>query len=204
MKHPLARRFSTLAVLSTLAACGGQDAPMDDMNMDETPQPAAAPAAEASGSSCPAPGATALTFSIGAINVLLCYGAPSVGGRQIMGGVVPYGQLWQMGAEAPTTLQVSAPVNVGGISLEPGSYSLYAMPGADRWELFVNSNAELGTSIDAGARSTEVGSFAVTPLRLPDTVEQLRYVWEPAAGGDPGGELLLEWENTALAIPIEG
>lgn len=216
MKPFPARLFATLALLSVLAACGGQDAPMDDMN---TAEPAAGDAAEvaiASGLSCYLAGATpeearqrvsphsSLSFSIGSINLLLCYGAPSANGREIMGGLVTYGEPWRIGADEPTTLHVSVPVNVGGVALEPGSYSLYAIPGEDEWEFFINTNWQRwGIPIDADVRSTEIGSFTVTPQEVATTVEQLRYEWEPAAGGDPGGELLLEWEHTLLAIPIE-
>jgi hypothetical protein len=220
------KRFSThllptLVALSVLAACGGQDAPQDapasDASPGAAPAASAAPVANASGLSCYLEGATpaeaqarvsphtSLSFSIGAINLLLCYGAPSVQGREIFGGLEPYGVPWRIGADEPTTLHVSSPVNVGGIALEPGSYSLYAIPGETQWQFFINSNWQRwGIPIDAAVRATEIGSFTVTPLTLPETVEQLRYVWEPAAGGDPGGELLLEWENTALPIPIEG
>jgi hypothetical protein len=217
MKRISTRFLPSLALL-VLAACGGQEAPMDDTNAGGAPAAAAAPSvANASGLSCYLAGATpgeaqqrvsphtSLSFSIGAINVLLCYGAPSAGGREIMGGLVPYGEPWPIGADEPTTLHISAPVNVGGIALEPGSYSLYAIPTEGQWEFFINTNSERwGIPIDASVRATEIGSFTLSPLQLPDMVEQLRYVWEPAAGGDPGGELLLEWENTALAIPIEG
>jgi hypothetical protein len=217
MEHFPALRLLTLALLSVLAACGGQDTPRDDTNAGETAAGGAAAVASASGLSCYLAGATpeearqrvsphtSLSFNIGSINLLLCYGAPSTGGREIMGGLVPYdGEPWRIGADEPTALHVSAPVNVGGIALEPGSYSLYAIPGEERWEFFINTNWERwGIPIDAGVRSTEIGSFTVTPQQVPTAVEQLRYAWEPAAGGDPGGELLLEWENTVLAIPIE-
>ena len=205
-----------LGLLAILAACGGQDAAMDETDAGATPESTPAQTASGSGLSCYLAGATpeearervsphtSLSFSIGAIDLLLCHGAPSARGREVMGDLVPYGEPWRIGADEPTTLHVSGPVNVGGIALEPGSYSLYAIPGEDEWEFFINTNWERwGIPIDAGVRSTEIGSFTVTPMELPTTVEQLQYVWEPAAGGDPGGELVLEWENTALAIPIE-
>lgn len=216
MKPFPARLFPTVALLSALAACGGQDAPPAETSTDEPAAGAAPEVANASGLSCYLAGATpeearqrvsphsSLSFSIGSINALLCYGAPSARGREVMGELVPYGEPWRIGADEPTTLHVSAPVNVGGVALEPGSYSLYAIPGEDQWEFFINTNWQRwGIPIDAGVRSTEIGSFTVTPQQLPNTVEQLRYEWEPAAGGDPGGELLLEWESTLLAIPIE-
>jgi hypothetical protein len=108
-----------------------------------------------------------------------------------MGGVVAYGQPWPLGADEPTTLHLGGSANVGGIALAAGSYTLSAIPSQAAWQLFINSN------------STEVGTFTATPQRTPQLVEELRYEWEDAAGGDPGGELILEWENTLLRIPIE-
>ena len=180
----------TLVLLSLVAACGGQDAAVQDTDAGETPPaqaPPPAPAPAASGAST----AQSLPFNFGNIRAVLSYGAPSVGGRSIMGGVVPYGQPWSLGGDEPTTLQLSGRANVGGIALEAGSYTLSAIPSQGAWQLSINSS------------STVVGSFNVTPERTPAPVEQLTYEWEEAPGGDPGGELILEWENTLLRIPIE-
>ena len=206
----------TLALLSILAACGGQDAPMDDMDMDETPAIEAQPTASGGELACYLAGATpeeararvsphtSLAFNIGATRALLCYGAPSARGREIMGGLVPNGAPWRIGADEPTTLHLSGRANVGGHALEAGSYSLYAIPGEDGWQFFINSNWQRwGIEIDAAVRSTEIASFTVVPQPLPEMVETLTYTWEEAAGGDPGGELILQWERTVLLIPME-
>ena len=109
-----------------------------------------------------------------------------------MGGVVPYGQRWSLGGDEPTTLQLSGGANLGGIALAAGTYTLSAIPAqSGPWQFFINSG------------STEVGTFNVTPSRTPSLVETLSWEFEPAAGGDPGGELVLQWENTLLLIPIE-
>jgi hypothetical protein len=121
-----------------------------------------------------------------------------------MGGLVPYGEPWRIGADEPTTLHLSGRANVGGIALEAGSYSLYAIPSAQSWQFFINTNvARWGIPIDAAVRATEIGNFTVIPEEAPAMVEQLEYEWEDAPGGDPGGELILRWERTLLRIPIE-
>jgi hypothetical protein len=173
-------------LLSLVAACGGSDAAVEDTDAGQSPAPApaAAPTPPASG------GQQTLSFNFGSVRAVLSYGAASVGGRSIIGGVVPYGQRWTLG-DGPTTLQLSAGANVGGIGLEAGTYTLSAIPSQAAWQFFINSGA------------TEVGTFNVTPSRTPALVETLTYQFEPAAGGDPGGELVLEWENTLLLIPIE-
>jgi hypothetical protein len=210
----------TLALLALLAACGGQDAAMDEPEGGAPPAAApeaAAPPAGAGGLSCTLQGATpeqaatrpsvhsSLAFNLGSNPALLCYGAPSARGREIMGGLVPYnGEPWRMGADEPTTLHLSSRANVGGVALQPGSYSLYAIPSANEWRVFINSNVtRWGIPIDAAVRATEIGSFTVTPQPLPEMVETLTYEFEEAAGGEPGGELLMEWERTLIRIPIE-
>ena len=212
------KRFSTLlslALLGVFAACGGGEAPADDA-ATAAPE-AAAPAPAVGGLSCTLQGATlaeararpsphmTLGFNLGAAPALLCYGAPSARGREVMDSLVPYGEPWRMGADEPTTLHLSSRAVLGGVVLQPGSYSIYAIPTPTEWTIFVNSNvARWGIPIDAAVRSTEIGSFTVVPQPLPEMAELLTYEWEEAAGGEPGGEILLEWTNVLIRIPIEG
>tara|TARA_B100001123_G_scaffold184643_1_gene211389 strand:- start:6682 stop:7263 length:582 start_codon:yes stop_codon:yes gene_type:complete len=127
---------------------------------------------------------------------LLCYGAPSAREREIMGGLVPFGELWRGGANEPTTLHLSASATLGDISLEAGSYSIYMIPRESEWEFFVNSNFERwGVPIDDDVRSTEIGSFTVTAGSTDEMVETLLYEHME-------GHLMLSWENTQVHIPF--
>lgn len=127
---------------------------------------------------------------------LLCYGAPSAREREIMGGLVPFGELWRGGANEPTTLHLSASATLGDISLEAGSYSIYMIPGESEWEFFVNSNFERwGIPIDDDVRSTEIGSFTATAGSTDEMVETLLYEHME-------GHLMLSWEDTHVHIPF--
>ncbi len=127
---------------------------------------------------------------------VLCWGAPSVKGRTIFGELENYGETWRMGANEATAIHLTSATTIGGIALEPGSYSLYAVPGMDSWEIFVNSNAERwGIPIDDGVTATNVGSFTVNAEATDGTVETLTYRAD-------GGVITMEWENTRLNIPM--
>lgn len=127
---------------------------------------------------------------------LLCYGAPSARGREVMGALVPYGEPWRAGANEPTTLHLSAATTVGGVSLDAGSYSLYTVPGESEWEWFLNSNYERwGIPISPDVRGTEVGSFTTTPEATGQMVETLAYAFED-------GAIVMTWENTRIEIPV--
>lgn len=127
---------------------------------------------------------------------LFCHSAPSARGREIMGGLVPYGQPWRLGANEPTAIHLSASATIGGVELEAGSYSIYTIPGEGEWEFFLNSQYERwGIPITDEVRATEVGSFTVTAEATDAMVEVLTFTFAD-------GALVMEWENTRVIIPI--
>src|SRR3984893_18123224 len=64
-------------------------------------------------------------------DVTINYHRPLVKGRQIWGGLVPYGKVWRVGADENTTFEVSGPVAIEGQPLPKGVYGLHAIPTAD-------------------------------------------------------------------------
>jgi len=116
--------------------------------------------------------------------------------------LVPWGQLWRMGANEPTRIFVDGPVELGGTALSPGRYSIYAIPGPDKWRVMVSeSTFHWGNAISPSVRARELGSVTLEPLELEQSVESLRFQWRPGPPGEPG-TLEMEWETTRIAIPL--
>lgn len=137
-----------------------------------------------------------LSFSYDGGEGLLCYGAPSARERVVMGELVPYGEVWRLGANEATALHLSAAATVGGVALEPGSYSLYATPGETEWTFHVNSEYDRwGIPIDATVQSTEVDSFMATPSATAGMVEMMTFE-------QVDGALRFSWENTQVDISL--
>ena len=154
-----------------------------------------------------------LELEVAGRKALLCYGRPSVRGREIFGGLVPYGELWRTGANEPTVIHLPFAAEIAGLPLPQGRYSLYTVPDRERWLLVVNrSTRQWGlTRPERGAkgqlfanaytdpvRQAEVGRVPVETRRIPH-VEQLTARAETEAGTTV---LLLEWETTQVRIPI--
>ncbi len=137
-----------------------------------------------------------LSFSVEGGGGLLCYGAPSARERVVMGELVPWGEVWRLGANEPTTVHLSAASSFGGVPLQAGSYSLYAIPGEDEWEFHLNSNYERwGIPIDAEVRATEVGRFTALPSAAAEMVETMTFELVDRT-------LRFSWENTQVDIPL--
>jgi hypothetical protein len=140
--------------------------------------------------------------SVGEARVKICYGRPSARERTMIGGEdVPFGQLWRTGANEPTTLHVTAPVEVAGIPLEPGAYSLYTRPGETTWEVFLNTSVDRwGVPSNEEVRSHEIGSAELPRERPASHVETMTFTFEEASGDS--ASLILEWEHFRVTIPI--
>jgi hypothetical protein len=208
------RRLSTFTLLVmgglAVAACGGEmdDGNASDMDVaaDDTPACYIANGTmeEAQEKASPL---RSTAISVGGHDGLLCYGAPSARGRDIMGGLVVYGQPERIGANEPTTIHFTGPAIIQGVEVEAGSYSIYAIPGAEEWVFFVNSNWQRwGIPIDESVRSSEVGTFTVAAEAMEEYVETLQYRFEPMSENTMG-DVVMEWENTRVKFhlhPVEG
>src|SRR5918994_5135940 len=134
---------------------------------------AAAPAPMAADSACPVPHPNdvpvqgrqspldSLTFTVATQTVKVCYGRPSARGRTMIGGTaVPYGKLWRTGANEPTVIFTPVALEIAGVKVQPGKYSLYSVPGEKEWEVIVNrSTTQWGHENDYTdeVRAQEVG-----------------------------------------------
>lgn len=72
---------------------------------------------------------------IGVTRVEITYSRPVARGRTLFGALVPWGRVWNPGADTATAITVSAPVLVNGSRLPAGSYSIWAIPGETEWTL---------------------------------------------------------------------
>jgi hypothetical protein len=147
-----------------------------------------------------------LTFSVGGKQVKLCYGRPSSRGRVMLGGEnVPYGKLWRTGANEPTIFFTSRPLKVAGLSVAPGVYSLYTVPGPREWEIIVNrSTSQWGeeSNYTDKVKAQEVGRAKVKAETVSKPVETFTISAEPSR--DKATALVLEWEKARVRIPIAG
>jgi len=143
-----------------------------------------------------------VTIALGGGRLKICYSRPSARGRTIMGEVVAYGEPWRMGADEPTRLRTDIPIRVGDVELQPGWYSLYALPGESEWTLVLNGLAERpGAPLDEWVASHDLGRIEVPADTIEPQVEALTIRLERR--GETMVELILEWERIRIRVPIE-
>ena len=80
-----------------------------------------------------------VTQMIGRTEVAISYNRPVARGRALFGALVPWGRVWNPGADTATTITVSADVLVNGRPLRKGTYSLWAIPDTAAWTMIFST-----------------------------------------------------------------
>ena len=73
---------------------------------------------------------------VGLADIQIDYSRPGAKGRVIYGDLIPYGQMWRLGANENTKITSSEALIFGKDTLAAGTYALFAKPGQTNWELY--------------------------------------------------------------------
>jgi len=133
----------------------------------------------------------------------ISYSAPSVRGRKIFGagGVVSHDgtyPVWRAGADEATTIHTDAPLDIRGLAVPAGTYTLWVDVGSSPWQLVINKQTgEWGTDYD---KSKDLGRVPMTMSKPGAPIET--YKMALASEGGNRGKLTLEWENVIASVPF--
>jgi hypothetical protein len=137
----------------------------------------------------------------GPSRMIIDYGQPHARGRVVFGGLVPYGEVWRLGANWATTLMLDVEMRIGTLELPRGEYTLFLVPSEEGGELIVSEETrQWGTDYDP---SRDFGRTPVVRRELTDHRESLSIVLEPvfpqAEGEVPSGRLVIAWGHVEYA-----
>ena len=128
--------------------------------------------------------------TVGSAHVTIDYGRPSLNGRDPLKMIKP-GQVWRLGASAPTTLDSDHDLLFGNTRVPKGKHILLAQfvePG--KWVLLVSSKAF--DEYDSGAKIAEA------PMKVenaPDSVEEMTL---KLTGHQDQGDIEVAWGTSRL------
>lgn len=143
--------------------------------------------------------ASTLKQEIGLVEIEINYSRPGMKEREIFGAMLPFGQFWRTGANAPTMVSFSDDVMIGGQKLAKGEYALFSYPGEKDWTIiFSNSKALPGG--DGYDKSLDAVRMQVKPEELSAPVET--FTINIANIRNNTATIDLEWENTRVSIPV--
>jgi DUF2911 family protein len=126
------------------------------------------------------------------------YYAPSMHGRKVMGGLVPFGEVWCTGANWATKITTEGNLEMGGLKLPAGSYSIWTIPNQNEWTLIINKQTgQFHLNYDS---SRDFGRTKMSLKKLAAPVET--FTIELRSDTSNKGTLALLWETTEASIPF--
>jgi hypothetical protein len=153
-------------------------------------------AAQGDKSQRPSPPAQAQCKLSDGKTIAVDYSSPRAKGRKIMGGLVPYGQVWRTGANEATTFVTGSDLTVEGKGVPAGSYTIFTVPAADKWTLIINKHTgEWG--IPYKYESEELVRVPMSVSATSGPVENFTISFDQSGGACT---LQLSWENTQASV----
>ncbi|NND94778.1 MAG: DUF2911 domain-containing protein [Flavobacteriales bacterium] len=146
----------------------------------------------------PSPKCT-ISQAVGLAEIEVEYSRPGMKGRTIFGGLVPYGEMWRLGANASTKFRTDQDIMLGGMEVPAGEYALYATPNEKAWLITVHKDLTLSGTGGYDA-ANDLGQIKVEAAKSSETFETLTIDFEGLT--TEGADLTIRWENTKVVIPI--
>ncbi len=148
----------------------------------------------------PSPGAK-ITQTVGLTDITVEYSRPSMKGRTIFGGLVPYGEMWRTGANKNTMVTFSAPVNISGKDLKAGTYSLFTVPGQTEWEIIFYTDTENWGTPEKWDAAKEAVRFKAKAEKIDFGIES--FMIDLGDLTNDGCVVGIGWEKTWVSFPIK-
>jgi len=139
-------------------------------------------------------------IEVGGHKITITYGRPYMNKRAIMGGLVPYNEVWRTGADEATTLRTDVDLDINGLKVPKGVYALFTIPKENAWTLIVNKTAKQWGAFSY-KEATDLGRTDMIVSKTDSPMEQFTISMTPE--GSSGATLKMAWEKTVASVPIK-
>ena len=143
----------------------------------------------------PASSAEVATGKINGATITIKYGSPSVKGRQIWGGLVPFNEVWRAGANEATTFETDKDLTIEGSKLPAGKYSFFVIPNEKECTVIFNKIAKQWGSGKYNEKEDQL-RVKVKPEVAKVSAEKLVYTIAK-------NKIVLGWEKWNIPLKVK-
>ena len=129
----------------------------------------------------------------------ITYSQPKKRGREIFGNLVPYGQIWRMGANEAAEITLTKDILMQGTILKAGTYSLFSIPQKDKWTIIINQDLGLWGAYNYNVEM-DIMRFDI-PVQISDKFYE-SFTMTFSQRND-SADLLIAWDRLNITVPIK-
>ena len=174
-----------LAVISTQAQ---RDVPdLDKSPMDMSYWPAGYPHLKMEGKAKTMPVARVI------------YSRPFKNNRTLFGDVIPYGQVYRLGANEAAEIEFFSNVKIGGKLVSKGRYTMYYVVEKDKWTIIINrDNYSWGAFTYKSDKDVVRKDIPIEHVNDPSEVFTMYFT----KADSNGASLVMLWDDIKAVLPI--
>lgn len=126
------------------------------------------------------------------------YGRPMKNGRTIFGGIIKYNELWRLGANEATELEIFSPIKLANKVLPKGRYTLFCVPTENKWTIIVSKDNFCWGSFTYDTRK-DIARAEIKPETIEEIVETFTIYFKDSADK---ASLVFLWDNQKAELPL--
>ena len=137
---------------------------------------------------------------VGLTDISISYSRPAMNGRKIFGELLPFGELWRLGANENTKITNSDILIFGSDTLNAGTYAIFARPNMDSWEvIFYTETTNWGlpekweTSKVALTVNAKVKKMPMVTENLTISIDNMEF---------NSAVLSITWDKSQVSLPF--
>ncbi len=130
----------------------------------------------------------------------ILYSRPQKKGRSIFGELVPYGEIWRLGANEATELTLYTDAMLGDVALKAGTYSLFALVEEDSWTFLVSTDLYIWGQYHMD-ESKIIARVSAPVMKMDEEAEAFTITFVDQENGSVA--LLFAWDHTKVELPIK-
>jgi len=142
--------------------------------------------------------AAAVSQRVANTEITVTYSRPVARGRELFGGIVPYGEIWNPGADQATAVSFTRDVQVDGRPLAAGKYSIWVIPEPGPWTVILSRAGDVYHTPYPG-EALDAMRLEVEPEQGPHA-EALTFSFPYVEGKD--AILRLHWGDVMVPLSI--
>lgn len=126
------------------------------------------------------------------------YSRPHKNGRSVFGELLHYGDLWRLGANEATEIELFKDVKINGTALKKGRYTLYCLPTPEKWTIIFNRETDTWGAFKYDS-TKDVLRATVPVVKQKEPLEVFSIWFEKTS---TGADMLMAWDHELARLPL--
>ena len=144
-------------------------------------------------------------FKLNDLKLEVFYNRPYKKERKIFGALVPYNEVWRTGANEATTFETNSTLDINGMPLVAGKYTLWTVPKDSTWTVIFNTKqykwgVNSKTFKPMWDPNYDVINMEVPVQKLGSPVEQFTIAFDNSTDNL---FLTMAWDDVKVVVPLK-